>query len=115
MNLAREINEKLDEILRHNRERKEVELDFQDPSFTMNDVNSGEQVTKEMVLNKADEVYEVIIENLNKLTREGKNCRDIFTNQYYINDFSQDKLIAKEMRLNKIEACLAEQNKPENN
>ena len=76
MNLAREINEKLDEILRHNQERKAVELDFQDPNFTINDVSSGEQVTKEMVLNKADEVYEVIIEDLKKITNSGQNCRD---------------------------------------
>ena len=38
-----------------------------------------------------------------------------FTNQYYVNDFSQDKLIAEEIRLNKMEECLAKQNKPENN
>ena len=115
MTSAREINEKLDEIIRHNRERKAVELDFQDPSFTINDVNTGGKVTKEMVLNKADEVYEVIIGDLNKLTHSGQNCRDMFTNPYYVNDFSQDKLIAEEIRLNKMEECLAKQNKPENN
>ena len=85
MTLAREINEKLDAILRHNQERKAVELDFQDPNFTLNDVSSGEQVTKEMVLNKADEVYEVIIKDLNKLTHSGQHCRDMFTNDYYVN------------------------------
>jgi hypothetical protein len=115
MNLAREINEKLDAILRHNQERKAVELDFQDPDFTLNKVDTGEKVTKEMVLNKADEVYNIIVDDLNKLTREGKNCRDLFTNDYYVNDTSQDKLIAEEIRLNKMEVCLAQQKKPENN
>lgn len=114
MNLAREINEKLDEITRHNQERKAVELDFQDPSFTLNSMESGEQVTKEMVLNKADEVYEVMIEDLNKITNSGQNCRDIFTNQYYINDFSQDKVIAEEMRANKLSIEEAKQNKHNN-
>ena len=115
MDLARQINKKLDEIIEHNKERKAVELDFQDPNFTLNKVDSGEKVTKEMVLNKADEVYEGIIQDLNKLTKDGQNCRDMFTNDYYINDFAQDKLIAEEIRLNKMEECLAKQTKPENN
>ena len=102
MTLASEINEKLDEIIRHNKEREAVELDYQDPNFTLNDVNTGEKVTKEMVLNKADEVYEVIIEDLNKLTRSGENCRDVFTNDYYVNDMSQDKKISEEIRANKL-------------
>ena len=114
MNLAREINEKLDAILRHNRERKAVELDFQDPNFTINDVNSGAQVTQEMVLNKADEVYDIIVEDLNKLTHSGQNCRDVFTNQYYINDFSQDHLIAEEIRANKLAVEEAKQKNANN-
>ena len=96
MSLAREINEKLDEIIRHNRERKAVELDYTDPDFTLEDANTGEKVTKEMVLNKADEVYEGIIENLNKLTGDGKKVRDLFTNPYYVNDLSQDKKITED-------------------
>jgi len=114
MNLAREINEKLDAILRHNREVKAVELDFQDPNFTINDVNSGEQVTKEMVLNKADEVYDIMIDDLNKLTKDGQNCRDVFTNQYYINDLSQDRLIAEEIRANKLAVEEAKQKNSNN-
>lgn len=114
MSLAREINEKLDEILRHKQEVNAVELDFQDPNFTLNSVESGEKVTKEMVLNKADEVYDIIIEDLNKITNEGKNCRDVFTNQYYINDTSQDKLIAEEIRANKLAIEEAKQNQYNN-
>ena len=114
MTSAREINEKLDEILRHNRQIKAVELDFQDPNFTVKDVNTGEKVTKEMVLNKADEVYEVIIEDLNKLTHSGQHCRDMFTNDYYINDFAQDKIIANEIRENKMKAEQARQNSENN-
>ena len=114
MTLASEINEKLDEIIRHNKEREAVELDYQDPNFTLNDVNTGEKVTKEMVLNKADEVYEVIIGDLNKLTGDGERVRNIFTNQYYINDFSQDKKIGEEIRANKMKAEQTKQ-KSENN
>jgi len=114
MTSAREINEKLDEIIRHNREREAVELDYTDPDFTLEDANTGKKVTKEMVLNKADEVYELIIEDLNKLTHSGQHCRDMFTNDYYVNDFSQDKIIAREIRENKMKAELAKQ-KAENN
>ncbi len=114
MTSAREINKKLDEIIRHNRERKAVELDYADPHFTLKDVNTGEQVTKEMVLNKADEVYEVIIKDLNKLTHSGQNCRDIFTNDYYVNDFAQDKIIAEEIRANKLAVEEAKQKNANN-
>ena len=115
MTLASEINKKLDEILRHRQELEMVERDYKDPNFTLEDSKTGEIVTKEKVLNKADEVYTQIIEDLNKLTNDGKNAKDLFTNQYYINDLTQDKLIAEEIRLNKMEACLAKQNNPENN
>jgi len=91
-----------------------VESDFQDPSFTINDVNTGEKVTKEMVLNKADEVYEVIIENLNKLTGDGQKVRDMFTNPYYVNDFSQDKKITEEIRANKLATEEAKQRNANN-
>jgi len=114
MTSAREINEKLDEILRHNRERKAVELDYQDPNFSLEDANTGEKVTKEMVFNKADEVYGEIIEDLNKLTHSGQHCRDMFTNDYYVNDFAQDKIIANEIRENKMKAEQARQNSENN-
>ena len=102
MSLAREINDKLDAILRHNKEVDAVNNDFKNPNFTLNNINSGEQVTKEMVLNKADEVYEEIISDLNKLTNEGKNCRNIFINPYYVNDMGEDRRVSQEIRENKL-------------
>ena len=42
MNLARQINEKLDEISRHNQERNAVEADFQDPPQPMRDMITSE-------------------------------------------------------------------------
>lgn len=114
MDLAREINKKLDEIIEHNKERKAVELDFQDPNFTLNDVKSGEKVTKEMVLNKADEVKDQIVDELNKLTLNGERGRNIFQNDYYVNDMSQDRAIAEEIRENKIKTEQAKQNHQNN-
>ena len=115
MNLATQINEKLDAILHFNRELDRVKEDYNNPDFELKDKETGEKVTKEIVLNKAQEQYEQIIGDLNQITNNGKNVRNIFNNPYYINDSLQDKLIAKEMRLNKMEECLNKQNDPQNN
>ena len=109
MSLAREINEKLDEIIEYNKQLDAVNNDFKNPNFTLNDVNSGEQVTQEMVLNKATEVYDQIISDLNKLTNDGKNCIDIFSNQYYVNDMSEDRRIVEQERENKLKTEEAKQ------
>ena len=110
MSLAREINDKLDAILRHNKEVDAVNNDFKNPNFKLNDVNSGEQVTKEMVLNKAKEIKDQIICDLNKLTNDGKNCRNIFDNPYYVNDMGEDRRIAEEIERNKLDIEKAKQN-----
>ena len=80
MSLAREINKKLDEIIEYNKQLIAVNKDYNNPDFSMTDANTGEKVTKEMVLNKATEVYEEIIDDLNKITNNGNNCK---TNKYH--------------------------------
>ena len=110
MSLAREINEKLDAILKHQKEVEAVNKDFNDPEFSMNNADTGEKVTKEMVLNKAEEIYTGIVDDLNKLTNDGKNCRNVFDNPYYINDIGEDKRIAKEIERNKLDIEKAKQN-----
>jgi len=114
MTSAKEINEKLDEILKHQRDLRQVEYDYNDPEFELKD-KDGNLVTKEEVLNKADEIYDGIITDLNKLTGDGERVSGMFTNIYYVNDMTQDRLIAEEIRLNKMEACLAKQDDPELN
>ena len=80
MNLAREINNKLDEILLHQETLRELEEDYKDPDFDLVDEKTGEKVTKEIVLNKAEKIRLQIIEDLNKITNNGNNVRDLFTN-----------------------------------
>ena len=109
MSLAREINKKLDEIIEYNIQLDAVNNDFKNPDFKIKDVNSGEQVTQEMVLNRATEIYDQIISDLNKLTNDGKNCRNIFDNPYYVNDMSEDRRIAEEIRENKLKVEQAKQ------
>ena len=50
--------------------------------------------------NKGQEDIDQIKADLNKITNNGKNVRNIFDNPYYINDAMQDKLIAQEKLLN---------------
>ncbi len=109
MSLAREINEKLDAIIEHNKQVDAVNKDYDDPDFEMNDVNTGEKVTKEMVLNKATQIKDQIIADLNKLTNDGKNCRNIFDNPYYVNDIGEDKRIVKQIERNKLDIEKAKQ------
>ena len=94
---------------KYNKQLASVNKDFQDPSFTLNDVKTGEKVTLEMVLNKATEIYDQIISDLNKLTNDGKNCRNIFSNEYYVNDMSEDRRIVEQERENKLKIEQAKQ------
>ena len=114
MTSAREINKKLDEILFIQSQVDELKNKVNgDEPFK--DIKTGEPVTKEIVLNEGRKQISEVKEELNQITNNGQNCRNMFTNHYYINDFAQDKLIAEEMRLNKMEAALAKQENPENN
>ena len=110
MNLAREINKKLDAILAHKRQAQEIKEKFKDPDFVLEDMETGKLATQEEVLNTADAVYAKIISELDEITNNGQNCRDMFTNQYYINDMSQDKLITEEIMANKLNTELDKQN-----
>jgi hypothetical protein len=111
---AKEINNKLDEIILHNQTLIELEEDFKDSEFDLVEEETGEKVTKEIVLNKAQKIKDQIIEDLNKLTRNGQNCRDMFTNDYYVNDVMQDKEIAEQERANKLFNELDKQKAEEN-
>ena len=106
MTLAKEINEKLDAMLSAMNDLHDLEFENKD---------TGQIVTKEIVLNKGQEDIDQIKEELNEITNNGQNVKNIFDNQFYINDMIQDKVIADEIRLNKMEECLSKQNNPENN
>ena len=114
MSTAKEINNKLDEIIIHNQTLVELEKDFKDTEFDLVEEETGEKVTKEIVLNKAQKIKDQIINDLNKLTNDGKNCRDMFTNPYYINDVMQDKEIAEQSRANILSNNLDKQKAKEN-
>ena len=108
MTSARDINKKLDEIIVIQNQISELQNDLPD-NATLNDTGSGKTVTKEFVISKGREQLLEIENDLNQITNSGQNCRDIFTNQYYVNDLSQDKIITEEIRANKLKEELDKQ------
>ena len=83
MNLARQINQLLDEILAINKVR-DIKLKKHRSKVEQEDIEdlSCGEITKRE-------------QEINKITNNGKNIRDVFTNYYYVNDLLQDKEIVK--------------------
>lgn len=76
MNLAKQINQKLDELHSLYKMQGILEANKEDLRFKQR----IEQAESE----------------LNSITNNGQNVIDIFTNKYYINDTMQDREIAKQ-------------------
>tara|TARA_B100000902_G_scaffold397188_1_gene460232 strand:- start:1800 stop:2138 length:339 start_codon:yes stop_codon:yes gene_type:complete len=108
MSLAKEINEKLDELLKIESEIKRVNAEITDKEILKN-IHTGEEVGKKEVIETAHNMRVQVREDLFKLTNGGKNVKDIFTNKFYVNDHMQDKICAEEQ----IEERL-NNNKPNN-
>lgn len=95
MQLAREINKRLDEILAIEDEIKCFKREIASGAQVV-DTTTGEEVSKEEALNKAKQLLSEIKIDLNKLTNNGTIVKDVFTNPYYVNDMSMDKALAGE-------------------
>lgn len=83
--LAKEINERLDQILDIRSEIKRMNADLTD-DVQLNNMQTGEPTTKLEAVDIVEGMVEAIKEELNQITNNGKNVKDIFTNKYYIND-----------------------------
>tara|TARA_R110000803_G_scaffold130163_1_gene197460 strand:- start:297 stop:602 length:306 start_codon:yes stop_codon:yes gene_type:complete len=92
MNLARQINQLLDEILAINKVR-DIKLKKHRSKVEQEDIEdlSCGEITKRE-------------QEINKITNNGKNIRDIFTNYYYVNDMLQDKEIVR-IQMNQQSFC----------
>jgi len=95
MSLAREVNEKLDEILALREEMQSLQQHESEDAVLVNP-STGDELTKEEALQCAEGVIDKVKESLNTLTNNGRNIRNIFDNQFYINDMMQDKIIAQQ-------------------
>ena len=94
MSMANNINEKLDEILKLRAEINRMKKDLNKKDTLINP-KTGEKATQEDALNLVEEIINAIKLDINKLTNNGQNVRDIFTNQFYINDNMEDKRIVR--------------------
>jgi len=94
MSMANNINEKLDEILKLRAEIKRMKKDLNKKDTLINP-KTGEKATQEDALDLVEEIINGIKLDINKLTNNGQNVRDIFTNQFYINDNMEDKRIVR--------------------
>ena len=90
MNLARQINNILDKISAYKENINELKIKFNNPAFELVDLQTGDLVTKEFALNKAEEEIKLLEEVLKSITNNGQNCRDLFSNDYYVNDLNQE-------------------------
>jgi len=102
MKLAKQLNEKLDEIIEMRMELRRMNEDLDD-DVTLTNIQTGEPQTKKEAIELIDGLIQDIYAQINKLSNNGKNVNDIFTNKYYINDFMQDREIvnANKQKTNK--------------
>lgn len=98
MSLAKEINEKLDRIsfLKAGMEemRREIAVDS-----VLQNLETGDDMTLDDALAEIQLAIDEVSTQLNKITNNGQNARNIFDNPYYINDTIQDKVLAEESRI----------------
>lgn len=92
MSLAKDINKLLDNILDIKAEIRRIDLEITSDQQLTN-VQTGEKVNKKEVLEFVQSQINQIKNDLNNLTNNGKNVKDIFTNNYYVNDMMQDREI----------------------
>ena len=91
MSLAKEVNEHLDNILAIRAEIRKMESQIKD-NQTLTNKTTGEVMNKREVVSFVEKTIDDIKIELNKITNDGKNVKEIFTNKYYINDLTQDKV-----------------------
>ena len=94
MSIAKQINERLDEILSPRAEIKKMDAEITDDQV-LNNLTTGEKTDKGGALRVVEAMIDQIKSDLNTITNNGLNVKEIFTNQFYVNDLLQDRECAK--------------------
>ena len=94
MTLANNINDKLDEILKLRAEINRMKKDLNNNEPLIN-LETGKKATQEDALNLVEKIITQLKNDINKLTNNGQNVRDIFTNNFYVNVNMEDKRIVR--------------------
>ena len=97
MSIAKDINDRLDEILALRAEIKTMDREIADDDVFRN-IETGERTNKEGALRVVEAMIDQIKNDLNKISNNGLNVKEIFTNNYYVNDFMQDREIARQIK-----------------
>lgn len=95
MSLAKQINKKLDEILSLKSELSAMQKDVPKDSVLSN-LETGDDMTLDDAVDIAEGVIMKVKDDLNKITNNGQNVRNLFDNPYYVNDMIQDKQLRAE-------------------
>ena len=95
MSLAKQINKKLDEILSLKLELSAMQRDLSKDSVLSN-LETGDDMTLDDAVDIAEGVIMKVKDDLNKITNNGQNVRNLFDNPYYVNDMIQDKQLRAE-------------------
>jgi hypothetical protein len=114
MTLAKEINKKLDQILEIKKELALMEEEVPADAVLTNK-DTGDEMSLDDAVSIAYGVLRKVKDDLNEITNNGQNVKNIFDNQFYINDMIQDKVIAEKMGSNKMQEEISKQGNPENN
>jgi hypothetical protein len=92
MNIAKQINQKLDEIIEMRKELERMNADLDDDA-TLTNIQTGEPQTKADAIELIEDLITDVYKQINQISNNGNNVNDIFTNDYYVNDFMQDREI----------------------
>ena len=111
MNIAKRINNRLDHILELRAEMRKMDAEI-DNDQILNNVITGEKANKEDAFKLIESQINEIKNELNQITNNGLNVKDIFTNKYYVNDSMQDREIVDEINTNKNVANKSEETEP---
>jgi len=98
MSLAKEINEKLDRISFLKAGMEEMREEISADSVLTN-IETGDDMTLDKALACAQLAIDEVSTQLNEITNNGQNARNIFDNPYYVNDTIQDKVIVEQDRV----------------
>lgn len=94
MNITRQINNRLDDILAIRAEIRKMDAEITEEQILTNKA-TGEKMNKEEVIGYIEHTINDIKKDLNKITNNGSNVNGIFTNKFYVNDLLQDKEIVE--------------------
>jgi len=94
MNIAKQINNRLDDILAIRAEITKMDAEITEEQILTNK-STGEKMNKKEVIGYIEHTINDIKKDLNKITNNGSNVNGIFTNKFYVNDLLQDKEIAQ--------------------